>query len=37
MLNNFFSEKRATYEVMWEIYGRVGEATDDNIILRFVW
>ena len=27
----FFSENHAVYEVMWKKYGRVGQATDDNM------
>jgi hypothetical protein len=27
----FFPENRAVYDLMWEKYGRVGKATDDNM------
>jgi hypothetical protein len=29
-----FSENHTVYEIMWKIYGRAGQATDDNIIQR---
>jgi hypothetical protein len=29
-----FSENRAVYELMWNVYGRARQATDDNIIRR---
>jgi hypothetical protein len=34
MSNNFFSENRAVYEIMWKKYGRARQTTDDNIIRR---
>ena len=34
MFNNFFSENRVVYELMWKKYGRARQATDDNITLR---
>jgi hypothetical protein len=34
MLNTFFSENRAVYEIMRKKYGTAGQATDDNIIRR---
>ena len=30
-LHNFFFENRAVYELIWKIYGRAGQATDDNM------
>jgi hypothetical protein len=29
-----FHEKRGVYEIIWKKYGRVMQATDDNIIRR---
>jgi hypothetical protein len=34
MFNNFVSENRAVYEIMWEKYGTARQTTDDNIIRR---
>jgi len=34
VFNNFFSESRTFYEIMYQKYGRVREARDDNIIRR---
>jgi len=31
MFNNFFSENRAVYEIMWEKGCRAGQAIDDSI------
>jgi len=34
MFNNFVSENRSVYEIMWKKYGTARLATDDNIIRR---
>jgi len=34
MFSNFISEYCLFYEIMWKIYGRAGQATNENIIRR---